>query len=81
MGMRNQIMSRITGKAQQLATDHKEELEAAIRKGEEAADRQTQGKYHDKLHKAAQTAESYVEKLPDSESQAPAQPDQAPPTP
>lgn len=66
-------------RAKTAAAGHKGEIEKAVEKAEALADRQTQGKYTDQIHKAGAKADAYVETL-----QTPAPPQDnapAPPTP
>lgn len=50
-------------RAKTLAAGHKGEIEKAVEKAEALADRQTQGKYTDQIHKAGAKADAYVETL------------------
>jgi hypothetical protein len=68
MGIRNRIARKLAGKAHELAIEHKDDLQKAILKAEEAADQRTGGKYHDKIQKAGEAAGSYVQKLPDPDA-------------
>lgn len=84
MARRRALIAKLTRRAEELATEHKGELGQAIDKAEQAADRRTGGKYHDKIDKAARAAERYVENLPDSDTpgeSTPPAPEKEPPGP
>lgn len=63
-------------RAKTLAAGHRGEVAKAVEKAEALADRQTQGKYTDQIHKAGAKADAYVETL-----QTPAPPQDDAPAP
>jgi hypothetical protein len=67
-------LRKLTDRAEDLGAEHKAELEKAIAKAEQAADRQTGGKYHEQIEKAGEKAGAYVQGL------KPSTPDEDPPT-
>jgi phage shock protein A len=70
MGLSDRF-SQLTKKARETAAEHKDQLEQAIDKAAEVADRRTGGKYRDKIAKAEAKADAYVEKLaPEAERDA-----------
>ena len=57
---------KLKGAAQQAkeaVAEHKEQVEQALDKAADLADKQTGGKYHDKIEKAESKADEYVQKL------------------
>ena len=67
-------LRRLAEKAEDLGAEHREQLEAAIEKAEEAADQKTAGKYHGQIQKAGEKADAYVKGL------KPREPSEAPPS-
>jgi hypothetical protein len=56
-------LRKLAEKAEDLGAEHKEELEKAIQKAEQAADAQTGGKYHKQIENAGGKAATYVQGL------------------
>lgn len=56
-------LQRLADKAENLGAEHKAQLEKAIEKAEQAAERQTGGQYHDQIAKAGEKAGAYVDDL------------------
>lgn len=56
-------LKELTKKGQQQAADHKDDLQKAVDKAQEVADKRTGGKYHDKIEKAGAKADRYIDKL------------------
>ena len=56
-------MRKLAEKAEDLGAEHREELEKAIAKAEQAADAQTGGKYHKQIENAGEKAATYVQGL------------------
>jgi DNA-binding protein H-NS len=50
-------------KAEDAAVEHKDQIKEAVEKAEAAADKRTEGKYHEQIAKAGTKAEDYVENL------------------
>ncbi|MBS1879230.1 MAG: antitoxin [Actinobacteria bacterium] len=64
----SETLKGLTNKAREQAAEHKDDLKKAIDKAQDAADKRTGGKYHDKLEKAGRTADRYLDELqPDGE--------------
>lgn len=62
-------LNKLLGRAEKTVAEHKEQIEKAIDKAEEAADRKTQGRYHDQIDKGGSKAKTYVQGL-ESDKQA-----------
>ncbi|MBS1887483.1 MAG: antitoxin [Actinobacteria bacterium] len=54
----------LSKKARDEAAGHKDELKKAVEKAEAMADKQTKGKYHDKIEQAGAKADQYIDGLP-----------------
>jgi hypothetical protein len=63
MGLSDTVKN-LRKKAEETAVEHKDQIHGAVQKAGEAADRSTKGKYHDKIVKAGDAAQGYVDKLP-----------------
>jgi ElaB/YqjD/DUF883 family membrane-anchored ribosome-binding protein len=69
-------LKNLRKKAEDTAVEHKDQIHQAVQKAEDAADQRTQGKYHDKIAKAGDMADAYVDKLnPADEQQQTSDPD------
>jgi hypothetical protein len=68
-------------KAEDLAADHKDEVQGAIDKAGNFVDDKTGGKYHDKIEDAEAKADDFVEGLDGDEAEAKTQPGAPPPPP
>ncbi len=64
-------LKELRSRAEQTAVEHKDEIRQTIGKAEAAVERQTGGKYHDKIEKAAAQADAYLENLEVKEAQRP----------
>jgi ABC-type transporter Mla subunit MlaD len=53
----------LTKKAEATAAEHKDQIHQAVEKAEALADQRTAGQYHDKIAKAGEVANTYVDKL------------------
>lgn len=65
---------RLKGLAKQAedeAATHKDQVHKAVRKAEEAADRQTGGQYHDQIVKAGEKTDGFVDSLEEPDPSAP----------
>ena len=56
-------LKELRKKAEDTAVEHKDQIKTAVAKGEVAADRRTEGRYHDQIAKAGAKVEEYVENL------------------
>jgi hypothetical protein len=63
-------LKNLTKKAEDTAAEHKDQLHEAVQKAETAADQRTGGKYHDKIVKAGDKADAYLDTLKSPETQA-----------
>jgi ElaB/YqjD/DUF883 family membrane-anchored ribosome-binding protein len=68
MGL-SDTLKNLRKKAEDTAVEHKDQIHEAVQKAEDAADQRTQGKYHDKIAKAGDMADAYVEKLTPADEQ------------
>lgn len=68
----------LTKKAREEAAEHKDELKKAVDKAEELADKQTKGKYHDRIKQAGAKADGYIDGLPAADAGAEVAPDEEP---
>jgi hypothetical protein len=81
MGLSDTVKN-LRKKAEETAVEHKDQIHGAVQKAGEAADRSTKGKYHDKIVKAGDAAQGYVDKLaPIDEAKEPAGEDSPPSAP
>lgn len=81
MGL-SDTLKNLRKKAEDTAVEHKDQIHQAVQKAEDAADQRTQGKYHEKIVKAGDIADAYVEKLnPADEQPATSDPGAQPKTP
>jgi hypothetical protein len=62
-------LKNLRKKAEDTAVEHKDQIHQGVQKAEEAADQRTQGKYHEKIVKAGDMADAYVEKLAPADEQ------------
>ena len=69
MGILNRLKSLRT-KAEEAAVEHKDQLHKAVGKAEKLVDQRTQGKYHDKIAKVADQADSQLDGLASREGDA-----------
>jgi hypothetical protein len=95
MGLKD-TFRKLTKRAEDTASAHKEQIDQAVEKAEGAADQRTGGRYHDQIQKAGAKAQEVADRLPESEpgagegaapppappagSSEPAGPGQAPPS-
>lgn len=54
-------------KSKEFAADHKDQVAKAVDKGGSLVDRQTKGRYTDRIGKATSKAGEYVERIPDKD--------------
>jgi ElaB/YqjD/DUF883 family membrane-anchored ribosome-binding protein len=80
MGLADRLRN-LTKKAEDTAVEHKDQIHQAVQKAEAAADTRTGGKYHDKIAKAGDMADAYVDKLKPAEGQPAATDEGARPAP
>jgi ElaB/YqjD/DUF883 family membrane-anchored ribosome-binding protein len=69
MGLTDKLKDLAT-KAEDDAAAHKDQIHKAVLKAEEAADQRTGGQYHDRILKAGQKADAYVDGLKEPDSRA-----------
>jgi ElaB/YqjD/DUF883 family membrane-anchored ribosome-binding protein len=62
MGLSDRLKD-LTKKAEDTAADHKDQIHEAVQRAEAMADQRTAGQYHDKIVKAADMADAYLDKL------------------
>lgn len=83
MGLADKLKAA-TKKAEGAAAEHKEQIQQAVQKAGDTADKRTGGKYHEQIQKAGDKAGAFVEgldapdgpqsaKASDSEDSTPAQ--------
>jgi hypothetical protein len=65
-------LNELTAKAKQTAAEHKDDLHRVTDQAKNLADKQTRGKYHNQIHKAAAKVDALVDKLPDQPRDPPA---------
>jgi hypothetical protein len=56
-------LKQLGDKAKDAAAEHKDQISQAVESAAVVADKRTRGKYTDKIHKATQKTEGYVDRL------------------
>ncbi len=62
MGLTDKLKN-LSKKAETLAVEHKDQIQGATQKAEQAIDKRTGGRYHDKIEKAGAKADSLLDRL------------------
>jgi ElaB/YqjD/DUF883 family membrane-anchored ribosome-binding protein len=70
MSLRDKLKD-MTTKADNAATEHRQQIRQTIHKAQAAADRRTRGRYHDQIEKAATKAKQYLEDRASTRPQPP----------
>jgi ElaB/YqjD/DUF883 family membrane-anchored ribosome-binding protein len=78
MGLSDKL-KQIGDKAKDAAAEHREQISSAVETAAVVADKRTKGRYTDKIQRATQRTESYVDRLGPEEAEAEAQPGSAEP--
>jgi ABC-type transporter Mla subunit MlaD len=66
-------LNELTAKAKQTAAEHKDDLHRVTDQAKNLANKQTRGKYHNQINKAAAKVDALVDKLPDQPRDPPAE--------
>ncbi len=84
MGLTDKLKN-LSKKAETLAVEHKDQIQSATQKAEQAIDKRTGGRYHDKIEQAGAKADGMLDRLepttPTQEPATSAAPDAAPVSP
>ncbi len=78
MGIADRL-KEATKKAEEAATEHKDQIRQAVQKAEAVADERTGGKYRDQIQKAAAKADTVVDRIPDPDAGQRSEPGTQPP--
>lgn len=73
MGLADKLKAA-TKEAEATAAEHKEQIQQAVQKAGESADKRTGGKYHDQIQKAGAKAGAFVDGLEDPDAPQGAKP-------
>jgi ElaB/YqjD/DUF883 family membrane-anchored ribosome-binding protein len=65
-------LRNLTGKAEDTAVEHKDQIRQAVQKAEATADQRTEGRYHEQIQKAGAKADAFVDNLGQTEKGSPA---------
>ena len=60
-------LRNLTGKAEDTAVEHKDQIHEAVQKAETAADQRTDGRYHEQIQKAGAKADAFVDGIGETE--------------